>query len=790
MSECPAISCPPDGAPLERSAQLVENEQSLAAVFEQAAVGVGQVDLATGRFMRVNQRYCEMVGYTREEMERLTFAEITHPQDVALDLENMVRLRKGCIREFKREKRYVRKDGAVVWVSLAVSSVGTSGEAPASSITIAQDITERMEAEQALKENARFTEDVLNSLTARVAVLNEHGTIIEVNEAWRQFGRENGVSAEQHDFVGANYMEVCAAAARVDDDALARETAAGLRELLAGTRDHFILEYPCHSPIAQRWFKLRASRLTGSRKGAVVSHQDITERKLAEDAQRDSEARFRQLAESINQVFWLFDRVHRRYLYVSPAYDRIWGRPVAGLLANAQEWQDGIHPDERERVADHARTKAARGETYDQTYRIIRPDGSERWVHDRGFPVRDEHGSVIRVAGLVEDITEQRKLEAQFLRSQRMESIGTLAGGIAHDLNNVLSPILMSLELLRQEMPSARSLRLLDMMETSAKRGAGMVKQVLTFARGMDGERVQCHPKHLLHDLEQIVFDTFPRAVEIVTEVAADCNPVVGDVTQLQQVLLNLCVNSRDAMTEGGRLTVSASNLNVDAHYAGMYHGARPGPYVVFQVTDTGSGIPQGIINKIFDPFFTTKAVGKGTGLGLSTVQAIVKSHDGFVHVYSEPGRGTTFKIYLPSADHAAVKSQPATAAELPRGNGELVLIVDDEEPIRHVTKNTLEAFGYRVLVAQDGAEAVALFAQYRDDVALVLTDMMMPILDGAAAILAMRHIRPDVRIIATSGLSSLRELAKGIPDSVKFHLPKPYTADKLLQNVASALRD
>lgn len=348
----------------------------------------------------------------------------------------------------------------------------------------------------------------------------------------------------------------------------------------------------------------------------------------------------------------------------------------------------------------------------------------------------------------------------------------------------------MSLELLRQEMPSARSLRLLDMMETSAKRGAGMVKQVLTFARGVDGERVQCHPKHLLQDLERIVFDTFPRTVEIVTEVAADCNPVVGDVTQLQQVLLNLCVNSRDAMTEGGRLTISASNLNVDAHYASMYPKARPGPHVVFQVTDTGSGIPQDIINKIFDPFFTTKAVGKGTGLGLSTVQAIVKSHDGFVHVYSEPGRGTTFKIHLPSADHTAVKSQPAAAIELPRGKGELVLIVDDEDPIRHVTKNTLEAFGYRVLVAQDGAEAVALFAQYRDDVDLVLTDMMMPILDGAAAILAMRHIRPDVRIIATSGLSSLRELAKGIPDSVKHHLPKPYTADKLLLTVWQALQD
>ena len=786
MSKPPALSLLPDDAPAALLGPLSNNEQSLVAIFEQAAVGVAQTNLVTGRFMRVNQRYCDLVGYSRDEMMRLSFPEITHPEDSGQDWENMTRLRQGLLREYQREKRYLRKDGTVVWVSLAVACVGAPGEAPISSITIAQDITVRKQAELALQENARFTQDILNSLTATVTVLDERGTIIEVNDAWRRFGRENGVPADSNDFVGTNYMEVCAQAARIGGDALAGEAAEGLRALLAGQRESFVLEYPCPTPSESRWFKLRASRLTGSRKGVVVAHQDITERKLAEDAQRESEARFRQLADGINQVFWLYDVAQERVLYVSPAYERIWGRPGAALLADAHNWLDAIHPDDRDRVCDH--TAEALGEPYDQVYRVVRPDGTERWVHDRGFPVRDTQGNVVRIAGLAEDITEQRKLEAQFLRAQRMESIGTLAGGIAHDLNNVLSPILMSLELLRQEMPSARILRLLEMMETSARRGAGMVKQVLMFARGMDGERVQCNPTHLLHDLERIIFDTFPRTIEIVTEIAADCNPVVGDVTQLHQVLLNLCVNSRDAMPQGGRLTIAASNLDVDAHYAGMNPGARPGPYVVFQVTDTGSGIPQAIIDKIFDPFFTTKAVGKGTGLGLSTVQAIVKSHDGFVHVYSEPGRGTTFKICLPAADHTAVKSQPTATVELPRGQGELVLIVDDEEPIRHVTKNTLEAFGYRVLVAQDGAEAVALFAQYRDDVALVLTDMMMPIMDGAAAITAVRHIRPEVRIIATSGLTSLRELAKEIPDSVKFHLPKPYTADKLLQTVAQAL--
>jgi PAS domain S-box-containing protein len=476
-----------------------------------------------------------------------------------------------------------------------------------------------------------------------------------------------------------------------------------------------------------------------------------------------------------------------RILYVSPAYERIWGRAGASLLANARDWLEGIHPDDRERVCAH--TARALGEPYDQVYRVVRPDGAERWVHDRGFPVRDEHGQVVRIAGLAEDITEQRKLEAQFLRSQRMESIGTLAGGIAHDLNNVLAPIILSVDLLRSDLPAERRDALLKTVETSARRGAGMVKQVLMFARGVDGDRVQLNPKYLLQEIERIIGETFPRTMEIVTEVAADCSPVLGDVTQLQQVLLNLCVNSRNAMPGGGRLTLSASNVDVDAHYAGMNSGAKPGPHVLLQVTDTGEGIPQAIIDKIFDPFFTTKEMGKGTGLGLSTVQAIVKSHGGFVHVYSEPKRGTTFKIYLPATSLAAVESSPLEPVELPRGQGQLILVVDDEEPIRHVTKNTLEAFGYRVLVAQDGAEAVALFAQHSEDVALVLTDMMMPVLDGAAAILIMNRIKPGTRVIATSGLTSAQALSKKLPDTVKHHLSKPYPADKLLLTVSQVLR-
>ncbi len=496
----------------------------------------------------------------------------------------------------------------------------------------------------------------------------------------------------------------------------------------------------------------------------------------------------RQLADNINQIFWLREPANWRIFYVSPAYERIWGRSGAALLADSREWLEGVHPDDRARVAQTG-AKTANGENSDQEYRVVRPDGSERWVHSRGFPIRDAAGNIWRVAGLTEDITEKRKLESQLLRAQRTESLGTLASGIAHDLNNVLAPILLSVELLRMEMPPERRAALLATLETSAKRGAGMVKQVLMFARGVEGERVPLKPEQLLREIEHIIRETFPRTITIRTEVAADCSSVLGDLTQLQQALLNLCVNSRDAMADGGQLMLSAANLMLDEHFVATNPGARTGPHVVLQVSDTGSGIPASIMDRIFDPFFTTKEVGKGTGLGLSTLQAIVKSHGGFVSVYSEPRRGTTFKLYLPAVGEAASQPRAPANTDLPRGNGELVLIADDEEPIRNVARSTLEAFGYRVLVAADGAEAVALFAQYSDDIALLLTDMMMPIMDGPTTIAAIGHIRPGMRVIASSGLTSMRELARDVPSTVKYHLQKPYTADKLLRMVRQALQ-
>ena len=387
------------------------------------------------------------------------------------------------------------------------------------------------------------------------------------------------------------------------------------------------------------------------------------------------------------------------------------------------------------------------------------------------------------------DITEKKKLEQQFLRAQRMDSIGTLAGGIAHDLNNALTPILMSIELLKLQKQDPRGMNMLSTIDNSAKRGAGMVRQLLTFASGLEGKQLAVEVGQLLKEIETIANETFLKTIQVRSEIPADLWTVQGDPTQLHQVLLNLCVNARDAMPDGGTLKLSAWNLMIDQHYVGLNSEGEPGPYIVIQVKDTGTGMPPEVIERIFEPFFTTKELGKGTGLGLSTSLGIIKSHHGFLHVDSVPGVGTKFLVYLPAQAAAAPAAPAAVENELPRGQGELVLVVDDEADVRQVVQQILEAFGYWVLLAADGIEATALYASRKDEIAVVVTDMMMPLMDGPATIQALMNLNPQVRIIAASGLSTSSNAAKAAKEGARHFIPKPYTTATLLQTLHTTLQ-
>ena len=415
-------------------------------------------------------------------------------------------------------------------------------------------------------------------------------------------------------------------------------------------------------------------------------------------------------------------------------------------------------------------------------------DGRGLVAECRWTLVRDEKGEAKSILAINSDVSERKRLESQFLRAQRMESIGTLAGGIAHDLNNVLTPITMSLALLAMKLTTPQDRKLLDLLQNSANRGADMVRQILSFARGVEGKRLPLQVGGLVDEVERMLAETFPRSIILEVTAPQDLWMIEGDPTQLHQVLLNLALNGRDAMPDGGRLTIISSNVQVDPQLAAKILDGQPGPHVLIEVQDTGSGIPVEIRDRVFEPFFTTKELGKGSGLGLPTCLAIIKSHGGFIDLHSNNGRGTSFGIYLPASTSGAAAEAVEPAQDSLHGAGELILVVDDEESIRLTAAQSLEAFGYRAITASNGMEAVSAFIQYGPDVAAVVTDMMMPVMDGPSAIQALLKIRPTLPIIAASGLNN-ELVARARSLGAQEFLPKPYGAEQLLKMLHTLLR-
>jgi signal transduction histidine kinase len=383
---------------------------------------------------------------------------------------------------------------------------------------------------------------------------------------------------------------------------------------------------------------------------------------------------------------------------------------------------------------------------------------------------------------------ERKKLEEQFLRSQRMESLGSLAGGIAHDLNNALVPVLMGAQLLRE--PNAdqgQRETILDLIAGSARRCSEMVKQIVTFARGTREKSKRVELSALIGEMEKIVRDTFPKSIRINLRVAANLWNIEGAATELHQVLMNLCVNARDAMPQGGELEIAAENIDLTRETAGTLRGAGEGAHVAISVRDTGTGIPAELLDSIFEPFFTTKSPGKGTGLGLSTVASIIKRHNGGIEVRSRVGKGTTFKLYFPAVKVASATQAQESSSPLPSGRGEKILVVDDEQMVLELVKNTLENYGYQVLTARDGLEAVACFDAHKDEIRLVITDTDMPYLNGISAIRQMQAVEPALPVILASGGGTDTEFSKG--DTRVLTLRKPYDVKQLLESVAAGLK-
>jgi two-component system cell cycle sensor histidine kinase/response regulator CckA len=514
----------------------------------------------------------------------------------------------------------------------------------------------------------------------------------------------------------------------------------------------------------------------------VAIRSDITERKRAEEQIREQAALLDQAQDAI-----MVRDLKQKILFWNKSAEHIYGWSAEEAVG--KDVRDLILKQGSERFEAARQAVLEKGEWKGEMHQTRR-DGAAIVVESRWTLVRDENGAPKSILVINTDVTENKRIEAQFLRAQRMESIGTLAGGIAHDLNNVLSPILMAIDMLQMKATDESSKKWLDVLRTNAQRGGDMVRQVLSFARGVEGERVALQPKHLVKEIVKILRETLPKSIEISFQIPSDLWIISADATQIHQVLMNLCVNARDAMPEGGSISIKAENVFLDENYARMHIEAKAGRFVMISVADTGHGMSPEVQSRIFEPFFTTKEMSKGTGLGLSTALTIVKSHGGFINVYCELHKGSHFTVYLPALDAPGGAEAGTLQVDLPVGHGELILVVDDEESIREITRGTLETFGYKVLTASDGTEALALYAYRKNEIAAVLTDMVMPFMDGPATIRALQRMNPGVRIIAASGLGAGQRAGEGALEGASVFLNKPYTAEKLLKTLAQVLKN
>jgi PAS domain S-box-containing protein len=727
-----------------------------------------------------NQGAANLFGHPAAEMIGQHVARLYPPGDVELGKPELDLRLAEEMGQFEDEDWRMQRGGTQFWANVVITALRRADGTLRGYGVVTRDMTERRQAHEALKLNEEKFRSLVHHIPDAVWTVNATGEALFIS------GNAERIYGFTVDELKAQGAALGLARVHPDDAARLREAWKALFE----RQQRFEVECRYERKDGrQAWLLLRASAIY-EKDGQLVADgitSDITERKHAEEALRESEKQIRAQARLLDLAHdgILVRNLDHEVLYWNRGAERIYGWSAEN--ARGRKVTELIFKDTKPFEAAQAEL-FEKGEWSGELKQVAR-DGREVTVSSRWTLVRDDNGQPTSVLVLNTDITEKKKLESQFLRSQRMESIGTLAGGVAHDLNNILSPIMMSAPILRMpELPAEDRERLLDTIETNAQRGSDIVKQLLAFGRGIEGERVVVQPRHIIKEMVKIARETFPKNITISAEVPDNLWPIMGDPTHTHQILLNLCINARDAMPNGGVLKVIAENVQLDEHYAAQDTEAKQGPFVSIRVTDTGTGIPKGIMDKIFDPFFTTKAVGKGTGLGLATVMGIIKSYGGLIHVYSEIGKGTAFNVLLPAAPNAVSTEVDSAREPLPIGRGETILVVDDEPGILGATSKLLERHNYKVFSAADGAEALTLFSSHRDSIRLIMTDVMMPVMDGIALTRVVKKMDPDVKMLASSGLEHDAKFDELRSLGVNAFLTKPYTAEKLLQTLRELL--
>jgi PAS domain S-box-containing protein len=758
------------------SRNLQESQQAYASLVNNIDGIVWELDVATFRFTFVSPQAERLLGYPVEEWLKDTnfWVRCLHPDDRDWALNYCVKATEEK-RDHDFEYRMIAADGRIVWLRDLVKVV-VEKDRPVKLRGIMVDITESKRGEEALK----LFRELIDSATDSIEVVDpETGRFLDVNERACQvhgYTREEYLALRVPDLeVGIDLLSPDRWKAHVN-----RVRKDGSKALVGVHRRKNGSVFPV---------EVNANYITLDRDYVISVVRDVTERKYAEEALRESEQRFRQVAESIDEVFWLVDVIKGRTIYISPAYEKVWGRSCQSLYESPMSWIESIHPDDRPHAVAARRKLQVTGE-YDVEYRIERPDGVVRWIHDRAFPVKNTEGRAYRMVGVAEDITARRQLEDQVRQSQKMEAVGRLAGGIAHDFNNLLAAIQMQSTLLLDSAPEEGDMRegIRDIM-TAVERATHLTRQLLTFSRRSAKEACDLDLSKVVSGMNKMLLRMLGDNIRLENRFAADLPMVNADPGMMEQVLMNLAVNGRDAMPDGGRLIVTLDPADIDAECAAARPGITPGRFVCLSVSDTGCGIAPENLSRIFEPFFTTKDIGRGTGLGLAIVFGIVEQHNGWIDVESAPGLGTTFRVYLPASAATPMRSMLSRPITAIRGGSETILLVEDEPMVRNLTRNVLERFGYHVIDAESGAAALEKWRDSTTPVDLLLTDLVMPGgMSGRELADELLSRQPSLRVIYTSGYSP-DALDHQLPlcPGRKF-LPKPCSATDLASSVRCVL--
>lgn len=764
----------------KRTEIMLRHERDRAQLYlDTAGVFIISLDLA-GRISLVNRYACSFLGWLPNELIGRDFIDTCVPEPLRFSArERLWNSHTGG--DAPLEEFVVTRAGSEHLVEWRTTFLRDPYGAIIGTLSSGTDITERRQAEMAIRAERDRAQRYLDTANVMLLALDENGRITSINRK----GCEMLHSSEDR-LIGLNWIEtflpprIRALSSQKFDNLLHGDTSAVENPIITATGEELLIEW--------RNSVLRDD--TGNVIGTFSSGADITERNRAIQSLRQTEERMRFALQNAGVGVWDFDYTSNEFR-VTDVLEGHFGLAPGAFEGTMDAFIRRIHPDDRQLVMEAVEEALTNGE-FHLKYRVVWDDGTVRWLTGVGRVHLGKEGEPVRAVGVATDITERQSLEAQYHQSQKMEAVGRLAGGIAHDFNNLLTAILGYCEMLQFEL-DASDPRTADIREIqkAGESAAGLTRQLLAFSRKQIIQPVLLDLTEVAANANRMIERLIGEDIKIVMKLRPDIAPIRADRGQIEQITLNLAVNARDAMPDGGRLTIETANVDLDEDYAISHLNVKPGRYVALTITDTGTGMTPEVQARLFEPFFTTKEVGKGTGLGLATVHGIVLASGGSVGVYSELGRGTSFKVYFPAAQAAADDQMPAKANNKPAaGTGSAtVLVVEDGEALRQLIRRMLEPAGYTVIAASNAAEAKQCFADH-DSIDLLLTDVVMPDGSGPSLARTLLEVRPDLRVIYMSGYTedAITQHDILLP-SVSF-INKPFAARDLIAKINEVLEN